>query len=355
VLVVDAAALTNLRWSALYSVAFTGTALLLPATTLGYPGLISGQGALGALDIATSLVNRPLWLLIITLMLATLVLALWVGGLRRWFDPEGLAADALRWVVASRRLNLALAGIVVAGLVVLGLGGAESAMVLWAVFGLASWAVDLLLPFWVWRTEVLSQARPDIGYKPFWPGGMAVFALLVSLFAYLVLPFTAVLLAFTGSFVISASYGLGVFLLSLLLPIWVALHFINRSQMRNVRADLVWALRWRYLRSWLWLLLVGVLVTSLMMLPVLEASLLSIYVMPQYQFMPLPDGASPLLGADDLSQVFMAWAHGGEGLLALPLSIFNALTLGRLLNQQKLRREGRVQVIEESQGSFQGG
>jgi len=279
-----------------FAVWCTGSVWGLLETTRSYPGIISMKPGRGAFELSEAALHMPAWQALACLFLLAFASMATVGGLRRWLDPDRLAIDAVFWVMRSKSLWLALAGTIllsVAGLLLPSdsrdnvVGGIE----------VAALVVMLLTPFAAWNATTLRRRELSAWWRLRWPGWDVLLL---------------VLMLISGGVAVDAAFFIGIFHAAWITGPWVA---VLRACLSETASFLAWLLiavvwierttisagwrsflgflRWRRLRPLLWQTMIAAVVGIGVAIPILMATVLLVYVVPQYEEL-AKSGGTPL-------------------------------------------------------------
>lgn len=283
---IDRAAARWLLAATVFAAWCTGSVWALLDATRSYPGIISMKPGRGAFELSQAFLHMPAWQTMGCLFLLAFASMAIVGGLRRLLDPDRMAIDAVFWVLRSKSLWLATAGTIlltVAGLLFRSdwgddvIGGIE----------IVACVVMLLTPFLAWNAKTLRRRELSAWWRPVWPGWNAPLLALILIAGGLAADAAFFFGIFdagwmTGPWVVVLRTCLGE-IASFLAGLLIALAWIGRATIPAGWRSFLMFLRWRRLRANLWQTLLLALVGVGVVIPILMATILLVYVVPQYE------------------------------------------------------------------------
>jgi hypothetical protein len=281
---------------ALWCVAWPAGLVLAGGST---PGFLSLRGDAGLRE----LVEAGLPLSYSAALFAWGVLAfagMWaLLRLRRWLDPDGLSGAALRWAFSSRSLNLTVAALTLAALLLIEAGQSDSIVAWlgrlspeiarflvswwWLILLIAFAILSPLLPLCLLNPHTLARDRLERWWRPFWPGFAA---LTVAIVCWWVMPTlaTIVLDGMPASRPVPWQVILHAleYLLFLLCDLVVFAWWFSRGRLSDAKVLGAYFFRWSTLRAYVGFDLSVAAFVLVPIVPMLFMSAFGIYIAPQY-------------------------------------------------------------------------
>lgn len=257
---------------------------LLFEATVRYPGIFTLTGDRGAYEIPERVLGRPAWILFGGFYLLALLPPLLLGMARGWLDADGEGTRALRWAFGSRSLNATAVAaflLMLAAFVLSSWRGHDElfALALMVVFLLACVA----MPFFAWNRATLARPTPDGWRRAAWPGWRTVGLTYLLLAVWTILGFGVDIAAVADdSHMLLPPLWIIDWLADVIVWLAIAVIWLARARSETIRSDLPRALRWPVLGPSLWQNLWLLAAIGGWSWPLLVASGLSIYAVPQF-------------------------------------------------------------------------
>lgn len=159
-------ALLGLTWGSLVGALWVAAAALPLWVAAPFATHFTGRPDEDAASAFELLLRIPLWSFLLTLLLTAQLLGMLLWGGRHWFDPAGMARDALYWVFRARtRLALLFT---LAWMPLLLMRTKAEAVPL--ALDLLAGAAIMLAPFFLWSPRSVAAPVAFHAARPGWPG-----------------------------------------------------------------------------------------------------------------------------------------------------------------------------------------
>lgn len=333
--IVDRAAVINIGCATVFASWCSGWLWALLELTRPYPGIFTFKGDRGAYELVELPTGLPFSLVLAAFFAISLLVALVPGMARRWLDPERESWSAVRWAFGSRSLNIAVATLLLFGIVSIATNLLRDRAYIGVTIMIVTGLSGMLLPFLAWNAQTLSRPALMRWWRPAWPGWFAIVATVVLQAGSVVMGWGSEAFSDAGApswmklFVEMASWIVDFFLWLVMAVVW--LDHGRRALLPN---DLRRVVRWPVLGLLLWqdLLLLSAAIAFLV--PVLLIAVLAIYVIPQYEAWAQSQGQSlsePLRMVASVARAFSDGSSMPVFAFALAFGAYSLLAQGRLL------------------------
>ena len=298
------------------------------------PGIISFKSDLGAMELL-EFAGVPYTTMLLSVFLLGLLPPLLLHALRPWCDRGGKAVEALQWPLRTVWFWLPCLLWVVAGLAVLLLFSITE------IVGISSYVLVLLLgavlPFVCLNSATLDASSPSSWWRPAWPGWTALKFGLATWLAATLLSVGLEWWAEVADNLLTVLLWVLDEIVSLIAAVVFVCFWLNRGRLQQAKADLRSIANPAFIKGLLWQGLVLLYLPVLLGFPILIASMLLIYVVPQYeqflQTMPMmqPAWMTMLTTAAEQEQSLYLLA-------AVPLGLYLGLVQARFIRQHGVGR-----------------